>query len=248
MLRTSLAALACVVALPSPVAAGEPRSDLDAAIAAAKDGRCHEALELTRAIANSDRAFYAAHVPTEPRLAVCRAAVAKAAKQAASRPPEVATSDDEGAGKAEQITIATAAGALAWFGGAYLGANLWCAETIGCGADDEGPGDGLILGASIATLVSSTTVVYLAGRDGRHEDSILTTAFGAVGGGFLGTAVGVPMMAHGHWVLGTAVMVGSSAVGATVGFHLGRSAKKRGLEIVPTASSGFTGAVLGGTF
>jgi predicted permease len=110
------------------------------------------------------------------------------------------------------------------------------------------PPTAVLIGGMVATAVTSTAVVYFAGRDDRHDDSIVTTAVGAAGAGLLGAAIGSPLWERGHLVLGVVTMAGVTATGATIGFHLGRSAKKRGLEIVPTASSGFTGAVLGGTF
>lgn len=250
MLRPTLAlALASLAAAPSLAAAdrrSELRSDLDDAIAAAKDGRCSEALERTRAIGDADRAFYAAHVPIEPHLAACMRERAAVRRQAA---PVAASTrkDDEGLGKGGQIAIAAGAGALAWFGGAYLGASLQC-PNLPCGADDEGPTNGLLVGGGVATMLTSTAVVYLAGHDDTHEDSLAATAVGAVGFGLAGTFAGGYLMADDQWLLGAAVIVGSSAVGATVGFHLGRGAKKRGLEIMPTASTSFTGAVLGGSF
>ena len=243
MLRAALGLVALVTFAPALTTAG-PREDLDAALADANAGRCAEALARARAIAEADRAFYADHVPAEPRIAACRIAVAKAestAKQASLTMRRA----DAGANKAAQIAIATGAGALAWFGGAYLGSRWDCCG----GSDDEGlPGGGVMLGATIATVLTSTTVVYVAGRDDNHDDSVVTTAFGAVGGGALGIMLGVPMIAHESWVMGIGAMIVAPAVGATIGFHLGRSAKKRGLEIMPTASSGFTGAVLGGRF
>lgn len=246
MLRPTVA-LAAFLAVPS-LAAADPQTDLDTAIAAAKDGRCSEALELTRAIGDADRAFYAAHVPTEPHLAGCMRERAAAAKtKSASTAAAPSRGADEGLGKAGQIAIATGAGALAWFGGAYLGAKLECPD-LPCGADDEGPTNGLLVGGGLATIISSTAIVYLAGHDDRHDDSLAATAVGAVGFGLAGTLAGGTLMADDQWLLGAAVVVGSSAIGATIGFHLGRTAKKHGLEIMPTASSSFTGAVLGGSF
>lgn len=246
MIRTTLS-LAALVAVPS-LAAADSQADLAAAIAAAKDGRCSEALELTRAIGDADRTFYAAHVPTQPQLAACMRERAAAVKKAAPvAPPAAEREDDEGLGKGGQIAIATGAGVLSWFGGAYLGAKLEC-PMLPCGADDEGPTNGLLIGGGLATVVTSTAIVYLAGHDSQHEDSIATTAMGAVGFGIAGTFAGGYLMGNDQWLLGAAVVVGSSAIGATVGFHLGRSAKQRGLEIMPAASSNFTGAVLGGSF
>ena len=248
MLRTALAAFACLAAASPLVASAEPRSDLVAAIAAAKDGRCHEALALTRTIAAADRAFYAAHVPAEPHLAACRASITKEARRSATRPARALRDEDEGTGTAGMIAGATGAGALAWIAGGYLGYTLERSGVLDGGDDDESAGEGVILGATAATVATSAAVVYFSGRDSRHDDSIVTTAFGAVGAGLLGTAFAMPLMADGAWFLGIATVAGTTAVGATLGFHLGRTTKQRGLEIVPAASAGFTGAVLGGTF
>jgi hypothetical protein len=246
MLRTTLASVTLVTALTS-YASADPKADLDAAIAAAEDGRCDEALELTREIGQDDRAFYAAHVPSQPALAACiRARVTKTRAEIPA-PRLAPTASDEGTGKAGQILLATGAGTLAWLGTAYLTASFTCGNEIGCG-DDEGPNSTMIFTASAGLAVATTAAVYLAGHDSAHDDSLAATATGAVALGLLGTMVGAPML-YDNALLGAAVIVGSSALGATIGFHVGRSSKKkRGLEIVPAAGGGFTGAILGGTF
>ena len=250
MLRTTLASITFVAAL-SARAAADPTADLDAAVAAAEAGRCDEALELTRAIGDADRAFYAAKVPTQPALAACiRARVTETRSVKAPAPVRtvaVTADDDEGTGKGGQILLAAGAGTLAWLGSAYLAAIYSCGRDIGCG-DDEGPDTAVIFAGSAGLAIATTATVYFSGRDGAHEDSLAATATGAVVLGFLGTMVGAPMLPD-NALLGGAVIVGSSVIGATIGFHVGRSAKKRrGLEIVPAASSGFTGAILGGSF
>jgi hypothetical protein len=242
MLRTTLAPITVVAALASHASA-DPKSALDAAIAAAEAGRCDDALELTRAIGDADRAFYAANVPTQPALAAC---IRTRVKEVQSTPlPRVLEPErDEGTGKSGQILLATGAGTLAFLGTAYLMAQLICEHSC---LFDEGKKSTVLLAGSAGLAIASTATVYLSGHDSAHDDSIAMTATGAVGLGLIGTAVGMPMLDDENALLGAAIIVGSSAVGATIGFHLGRSTK-RDLEIVPAAGSGFTGAILGGSF
>ncbi|MBL9020435.1 MAG: hypothetical protein JNL83_39995 [Myxococcales bacterium] len=252
MLRTAIATLAL---LAPALATADPRADLDAAITAAKDGRCREALELARAIAGADRAFYIAHAPTDPHFAACRVAAANQPEQAAPRPPARASSDNTFTTKAVQVGFASGAGALAWLGGAVLGVRL--CDAAGCDGgsdpnDDTDEWNGfptvVLAGGTIATALTATAVVYFAGKDDRHDDSIVTTAVGAAGAGVLGTRIGSALIDRGNIVLGVVAAASVTAAGATIGFHLGRSAKKRGLEIMPAASTSFTGALVGGWF
>lgn len=246
MLRTTLASITFVAAL-APHASADPKANLDAAIAAAEARRCDEALVLTREIGQADRAFYAANVPSQPALAACIRARVTNTRPAPPVPRVTVPASDEGTGKTGQILLATGAGTLAWLGTAYLTASFTCGNEIGCG-DDEGPNTTMLFTAGAGLAIATTATVYLAGHDSAHDDSVATTATGAVALGLLGTMVGAPLL-YDNALLGAAVIVGSSAVGATIGFHVGRSVKKRrGLEIVPAAGSGFTGAILGGTF
>ncbi len=253
LLVTSLATTTAAAATPD-----ELPSTLQRAVDAASTGRCDEALVITREIAAADSAFYAAHVPIQPAIAACvRARIARPAPAPATSGAPGATSpsartdrhDNDDGGVVGPLLLGGAAGVAGWIGAGLLVNKIANGRSNGGGDDEGGPSNGFVIAASLGGIVASSAMVYLASGDSRHESSLAATVTGSVVGGAVGALVGYPMIFDSSPWLGLGIVVLSPAIGATIGYQVAKTTKKRmPVEIVPTVAGGQFGASIGGSF
>ncbi len=247
LLLVTRVAIAAPAAPDAPEVLGGLVTMLHRAIDLATQGRCDQALAITRELAAADPSFYAANVPTQPRLAACvRERIARPAPQ--PRHPPAHPADDDGEPSVfGNLLIATGAGTVGFFAFGLLANKLAYGKTNG-GGDDEGlPSDEFLLGSSIGITLLPAAAIYLVNRDDRHDSSLTMTLSGSIVFGLVGTVVGYPLIVDSP-LLGLAVIIGTPAVGAVVGNRLSRSLKRLPVEVVPMAAPGQVGAIIGGRF
>ncbi|CAN5919154.1 hypothetical protein BH11MYX3_BH11MYX3_39970 [soil metagenome] len=254
MLRASFLTLTLFATATAASAATpeELTTQLQRALNAASTGHCDDALAITREIATADQQFYAEHVPTQPAIAACvRDRLAHPRLAPTSNTQEKATKADADAdgGVGLPLVLAGAAGTASWLAAGLL-ANKLAHGSSNAGGDDEGgPSGEFLIASSLGNIVASSAVVYLARGDSRHESSLAATVTGSVVCGALGTLVGYPMIFESSPWLGLGIVVLSPAIGATLGYQMAKSSKKRvPVEIIPTVGNGGFGAIVGGSF